>query len=174
MADNVAITAGSGTTVSTDQIPGTGEHVQRVKILDGTADSTTPLKVDTNGSAAVALKDASGTALGTTSGALNVSLPTNVPIINKHISGSGTLTANSATTASLTVSGFTAVEIEVTNVDGAAAMYVTLDGTTPSATNFIAMLPATPSSVVLPMNTTPTCKIISAGTPKWAATVRGA
>lgn len=38
MADNVAITAGSGTSIATDQLAG-GEHVQKVKLLDGTADS---------------------------------------------------------------------------------------------------------------------------------------
>lgn len=39
MADNVAITAGSGTSVATDQC-GT-DHYQKVKLTDGTADSTT-------------------------------------------------------------------------------------------------------------------------------------
>lgn len=39
MADNVAITAGSGTPISTDQL-GTGEHVQHVKLMDGAADSS--------------------------------------------------------------------------------------------------------------------------------------
>ena len=39
MADNIAITAGSGTTVKTDQLAD-NSHVQYVKLLDGTADST--------------------------------------------------------------------------------------------------------------------------------------
>lgn len=39
MADNVPITAGSGTTVATDDVSGT--HYQRVKITDGTADAAT-------------------------------------------------------------------------------------------------------------------------------------
>lgn len=43
MADNVAITAGSGTNIATDDI--SSAHYQRVKISDGTADSTTHLKV---------------------------------------------------------------------------------------------------------------------------------
>jgi hypothetical protein len=42
MADNVAITAGAGTDVATDQLAG-GEHVQKVKLLDGTADSATAI-----------------------------------------------------------------------------------------------------------------------------------
>ena len=48
MADNVDITAGSGTTVATDQV-GT-VHYQRVKLVDGTLDSTTAIPGDaTNG-----------------------------------------------------------------------------------------------------------------------------
>lgn len=39
MADNVAITAGSGTTVATDDVGGV--HYQRVKITDGSADAAT-------------------------------------------------------------------------------------------------------------------------------------
>ena len=43
MADNVAITSGSGTSVATDQVG--SDHYQRVKITDGTADSSTHLAV---------------------------------------------------------------------------------------------------------------------------------
>lgn len=43
MVDNVAITAGTGTTVATDDVG--GSHYQRVKISDGTADSSTHLAV---------------------------------------------------------------------------------------------------------------------------------
>ena len=38
MADNVAITAGAGTTIATDDIGGT--HYQRIKLVDGTLDGT--------------------------------------------------------------------------------------------------------------------------------------
>jgi hypothetical protein len=41
MADNVAITAGSGTTIATDDVSGT--HYQRMKLVDGTLDSTTAI-----------------------------------------------------------------------------------------------------------------------------------
>lgn len=41
MADNVQITAGSGTPVATDDVGGT--HFQRVKLVDGTLDSATPI-----------------------------------------------------------------------------------------------------------------------------------
>lgn len=43
MTDNVAVTAGSGTSVATDDVGGV--HYQRVKVSDGTADSSTHLKV---------------------------------------------------------------------------------------------------------------------------------
>jgi len=44
MADNVNITAGTGTVVATDQCG--SDHYQRIKLTDGTADSTTPVNVD--------------------------------------------------------------------------------------------------------------------------------
>ncbi len=48
MADNVAVTAGSGTTIATDDV--SGVHYQRVKLVDGTLDSTTAIPGDaTNG-----------------------------------------------------------------------------------------------------------------------------
>lgn len=48
MADNVAITAGSGTTIATDDVGGT--HFQRVKLVDGTLDGTGAIGGDaTNG-----------------------------------------------------------------------------------------------------------------------------
>jgi hypothetical protein len=47
VADNVAITAGSGTTVATDDVSGT--HYQRVKLVDGTLDSSTAIPGDGSG-----------------------------------------------------------------------------------------------------------------------------
>lgn len=48
MADNVAVTQGSGTTVATDDA--SGAHYQKIKIVDGTADSTAAIPGDaTNG-----------------------------------------------------------------------------------------------------------------------------
>ena len=44
MADNVAITAGVGTTVATDDVG--GAHYQEIKLVDGTKDSITPIAVD--------------------------------------------------------------------------------------------------------------------------------
>lgn len=49
MADNVAITAGSGTNIATDQLAGL-EHVQFVKLMDGTLDGSGKIAGDaTNG-----------------------------------------------------------------------------------------------------------------------------
>jgi len=92
---------------------------------------------------------------------------------NKFVCDAGTLVANTLKTVSLTVSGFTAIELEITNINGASTIYYTLDNTTPSSTNFSGILPATPSSIVLPCNGTPTLKLISAGIPTFGATVRG-
>lgn len=48
MADNVPITAGSGTNIATDDV--SGVHYQRVKLVDGTLDSTAAIPGDaTNG-----------------------------------------------------------------------------------------------------------------------------
>jgi hypothetical protein len=41
MADNVAITAGAGTTIATDDVSGT--HFQRVKLVSGVLDATAPI-----------------------------------------------------------------------------------------------------------------------------------
>jgi hypothetical protein len=49
MADNVAITAGSGTTVAADDAAGV--FYQKVKLVDGTTDSTSPIKSDTKSGA---------------------------------------------------------------------------------------------------------------------------
>jgi hypothetical protein len=51
MADTVAITAGSGTTIATDDVGGV--HYQQVKIVNGTLDSTTALIVNATGAVAV-------------------------------------------------------------------------------------------------------------------------
>lgn len=47
MADNVAITAGSGTTIATDDIGGV--HYQRVKLVNGTLDDSTAIVGDAQG-----------------------------------------------------------------------------------------------------------------------------
>lgn len=60
MADNVAITAGSGTTIATDEVAvngGTTAHVQFVKLVDGTADGTTGLPGTSSGLGVVPRRD---------------------------------------------------------------------------------------------------------------------
>lgn len=93
MADNIAVTAGSGTTVATDQVGLV--HYQKVKIFDGTADSENGLVVDSNGNAMVKL--AAGTAaIG------KLAANDGVDIGNVDVASlpaiSGTVTANLGTT----------------------------------------------------------------------------
>lgn len=61
MADDVAITAGTGTNIATDQI-GAGHHYQRVKVSDGTADSENHWVIDSSGAAYFVGNVASGAA----------------------------------------------------------------------------------------------------------------
>lgn len=52
MADNVAITAGAGTTIATDEVAvngGSSGHVQFVKLVDGTSNGTGGIPGDANG-----------------------------------------------------------------------------------------------------------------------------
>lgn len=49
MADNVPITAGSGTDVATDQVTGTGEHVQLFKLAVSADGSRSLVTADSNG-----------------------------------------------------------------------------------------------------------------------------
>jgi hypothetical protein len=81
-----------------------------------------------------------------------------------------TLVANTVTTVTLD-QNFSSVE--VLNVDGAAAIYFTVDGTTPTVEgNGTNVLPAAIGGLTLYAgNGTDTVKLISAGTPK--ASVRG-
>ena len=87
----------------------------------------------------------------------------------------GGLTGGLVYTCLLPTSGFTqVVELELTNLIGGGIIYYTLDGSTPSPTNFSGVLPATVCSVTLPCDTTPTLKVItSAGSQFITAVVRG-
>ena len=51
MADGIAVTAGSGTTLETDDV--SGRHYQRIKISDGTADGASHMEVESDGMAQV-------------------------------------------------------------------------------------------------------------------------
>lgn len=93
MADNVAITAGSGTNIATDQLTG-GEHVQFVKLMDGTLDSSAVIPGDaTNG--------------------LDVDVT--------RVSGNVTVVQSTASNLLATVSQGTAANLNATVVQGTAA-----------------------------------------------------
>jgi hypothetical protein len=108
MADNVAITAGSGTNIATDDVAGT--HFQRMKLVDGTLDSTTAI--------------ASGG--GVESAALRVTIASDsTGVVSVDDNGSsltvdGTVTAN-AGTGSFTVAQATAGNLNATVVQATAA-----------------------------------------------------
>ena len=93
--------------------------------------------------------------------------------ILEFVCDNDTLVANTVATQTLTASGFVPMEVEVTNVTGAAVVYGTLDGSTPSSTNFLFCLPATPCSVVLPCSKSVSVKVISSGVPIVASVLRG-
>lgn len=60
MADNVAITAGTGTTIATDEVAvngGTVAHVQYVKLVDGTGNGTTGITGSSKGLHVVSHRD---------------------------------------------------------------------------------------------------------------------
>jgi hypothetical protein len=60
MADNVAITAGSGTTIATDEVAvngGSVAHAQYVKLVDGTANGTDGIPGTTQGLATIPRRD---------------------------------------------------------------------------------------------------------------------
>lgn len=146
MADNVAITAGSGTTIATDDVAGT--HYQRMKLVDGTLDSTTAiaagggleagslrvtvasdstgvLSVDDNGGSLTV--DGTVTANAGT-GSFTVAQAT-AGNLNATVVGSGNFTVVQSTAASLnaTVTGFTTTS--------AAAFVKLTDGTNTATVN---------------------------------------
>lgn len=90
MADNFQITQGSGTFIATDQA-GSGEHYQKVKLIDSTPDSTTPIGTVSNplpvtGTVAISnlfenIATLCVSAVGTAASSLIVTLPA---VINKY------------------------------------------------------------------------------------------
>lgn len=75
MADTVQITAGSGTTIATDDV--SGVHYQRVKLVDGTLDSSTAVTATAGGALNVQNASLAGSVLATavTVGTSAVALP---------------------------------------------------------------------------------------------------
>lgn len=90
MADNVAITAGSGTDIATDQVTGTGEHVQLVKLSYSADGSRTPASVDADG--------------------VLVNLGA-----NNDVTVTGTVTVDLGTNNDVTVTGTVAVDLGANN-----------------------------------------------------------
>ena len=108
MADNVAITAGSGTNIATDDVAGT--HYQRMKLVDGTLDSTTAIAAG-GGLEAAALRV---TVASDSTGVLSVDDN------GGSLTVDGTVTAN-AGTGSFTVAQATAGNLNATVVQATAA-----------------------------------------------------
>lgn len=73
--------------------------------------------------------------------------------LNRHVAASGTTSGLLVANPTLTISGWTPVEVEITNVNGAGILYISTNGTDPTASpaSYTALLPATPSSVILPV-----------------------
>ena len=87
MADNVGYTAGSGTTIATDDIAGV--HFQKFKLFDGTADSTNGAVVDSSGNLSVKV---------------TTSLPPGSNVIG-GVTGSGNFTMVGSQAAGATITG---------------------------------------------------------------------
>lgn len=113
MADNVAITAGSGTTIATDDVAGT--HYQRMKLVDGTLDSTTAI--------------ASGG--GVESGALRVTIASDSTGVVSIDDNGGSLTVDGTVTANLAAGTNNIGDVDVLTVP--APLNVTGTGTEASA-----------------------------------------
>lgn len=104
MADNVAITAGTGTTIATDDAG--GAQYQKVKLVDGTADSTTVIPGGANG-----LKvDLTSTGANTNKILVTPDLPTGAATSAKQLAdghnvvvASGTVTAVTSITNAVAV-----------------------------------------------------------------------
>src|SRR5690349_17679930 len=102
MADDVQISAGSGTTIATDDI--SGRHFQYMKLADGTADSTNKAVVNSSGSLSVSVADATYSAKtvdASSSGDNTIHTPTSglkVRTFYICLSASGSNTADVAAT----------------------------------------------------------------------------
>lgn len=97
MADNVAITAGTGTTIGTDEVTigGILQHVQRVKLIDGTDGGINPVQVGTSGGLSV-----KGAALTAVSGAIAAAATGTVGPMAVSEAGNVTFVVKNTTAAS--------------------------------------------------------------------------
>lgn len=107
MADNVPITAGSGTTIATDDVAGV--HYQIVKIGDATPDSTNKAIVNASGEILVKISTATAT--------VPVSAASNIPV-NIAASGISVPTAEvRSTTATRSTVAASATSVTLLAVD---------------------------------------------------------
>ena len=133
MADDLTLNTGSGgETLATDQAAG-GEHYQQVKLIDGTADSTTEIHVD-NGVAANAMRvtiasDSTGQTKLAASAGTNIG---NV-VLSAGTAEIGKLAAGTAAIGSIEAAGSIAHDAVGTGINptlGGAVAYE-MDGTAP-------------------------------------------
>ena len=121
MADNVAITAGTGTTVLADELTdgtlGSGK-AQFVKIMDGTLDSSNKLKIDTHGSVQALLTKSDGTA-DTSIATLNSSLTGGVKLLDSAGTNKATIDSHGSQQTTLADSSGNPVPF---NANGQATM----------------------------------------------------
>lgn len=110
MADNVAITAGTGTDIATDQVTGTNEHVQLMKLAISTDGSRTLVPADSTNGIDVDVTRVSGNVTVVQGTASN---------LNANVSGTVAVTQSTAANlnATVTVSGVVDVEGNVAHDD---------------------------------------------------------
>ena len=136
MADNVAVTAGTGTSIATDQCG--SDHYQKIKLADGTADSTAMVAVDVGAKAnALRVAPANDITDATYIGDIKFgeSLPAGTAAIGKLAANSGVdigdvdVTSLPAITlaAAQTLATVTSITNAVTVADGGGTL--TVDGT---------------------------------------------
>lgn len=96
-------------------------------------------------------------------------------VIDKFVSVEQTLVANTTATLAPSAAGaLEPVELSIVNIDGAAAVRFTVDGTDPVTVTGAEILPATPGEVVLPWDQlSASVKLRSPGTPAVKVTLRG-
>lgn len=147
MADNTTITAGSGTTIATDDI--SGIHYQRIKLTDGTADSSAVIPGDATNGLDVDVTRVQGT----------VTVAGNATV-------SGTITSNIGTTGGLA--------LDATLTGGTAKTKIVDSGGTTVATVTAAnALKVDNSAVTQPVSGSVTANIGTSGSLALDATLTG-
>jgi len=145
VADNVAITAGSGTSVATDDV--SGVHFQRVKLVDGTLDSSTAiasgggvesgalrvtvasdstgvLSVDDNGASLTVDNAAlSVTGGGVEASALRVTIASDSTGVVSVDDNGGSLTVDGTVTANLAAGTNNIGDVDVLTINGVAPAF---------------------------------------------------